>query len=384
MKIIIVTPAVPHPFADTAARWCFVLIKELLARGHRVVCFCATGENPGIIAEAQEFLGGVDLRIFALGYQGSSFVRKVLSLQRPFSETYYARGLHHNLRMEMAQGYDVLHLEQLWTGWFGYYPRALLNVHHFEIIDQELVRPSNLAEWKTLNQMKRGTRRILNFNTRIRVFSKRLLHKAKTINPSVQCSVVPFALEVSRYPVVPVVNESVAGIIGSMHWLPSRSAGERLLTRIWPSVRAEIPTAKLLVAGWNARRHLEQFARVPGVEILDSVAHPADFFSKIATLVYPLPHGSGMKVKVMESMAFGVPVVTTSQGVEGLSGTSGLHYMVSETDEEIAADTVRLLRSHGLRLNVREAGRKLIEESYSPSVVVNQMLDVYREIVSDV
>ena len=60
MKVIIVTPAVPHPFADTAARWCFVLIKELISRGHQVVCLCATGENPKIIAEAKELLGKMD------------------------------------------------------------------------------------------------------------------------------------------------------------------------------------------------------------------------------------------------------------------------------------------------------------------------------------
>ena len=84
----------------------------------------------------------------------------------------------------------------------------------------------------------------------------------------------------------------------------------------------------------------------------------------------------------MESMAFGTPVITTSQGVEGLSGRTGVHYFVNETDEAIAADTVRLLRSHSLRVDVRTAARQLIEEKYSRSVVVPQMLEIYREMIA--
>ncbi len=388
MKVVLVTTAMPHPFADTAARWSFLLISDLITRGHQVICLCSTGEKDKIIREAQELLdpfkeaGGLKLRVFQLGYPGNSLIRKALSLFRPFGETYYAADLRQSLSHELRQGYDVLHLEQLWSGWFGFYPRSLLNVHHFEIIDNEFATPRNFREWKTFRQIERATRRILRLNKRIRVFSDRLLQKAKTINDSAEYSVVPFALDLTRYELLPQVGQPVVGIIGSMHWLPSRSAAERLLMRIWPLVRSKIPPAKLLVAGWNARHYLNQFLATPGVEILDRVDHPAEFFSKIAALIYPVPHGSGMKVKVMESMAFGVPVVTTSQGVEGLSGAPGTHYLVNESDEAIAAETVRLLMSSHLRSDIRVAGRQLIEERYSRNVVVTQMLEIYKDMTA--
>jgi glycosyltransferase involved in cell wall biosynthesis len=387
VKLIVVTSAAPHPFADTAARWSFVLIKELLARGHRVTCFCATGESQQRIAEAEALLkqnedtNALKLRFFQLGYRGNALVRKVLSLRRPFSEAYYTHDLHASLRREMAAGYDVLHLEQLWTGWFGTYPRSVLNVHHFEIIDHERPALSNLYEWKVFKQMERATERILKANNRIRVFSEPLLNKAKTINPSARYSVVPFALDLSHYSMLPPVDEPVAGLIGSMHWLPSRSAAQRLLTRIWPLVRSEIPAARLIVAGWNARTYLSKFASADGVEILDNVPHPSEFFSRIAALVYPVQRGSGMKVKVMESMAYGVPVVTTPDGVEGLNGHSGAEYIVAESDETIAAETVRLLRTPSLRAGVRRAGRELIEGQYSRNVVVSQMREIYKGMI---
>jgi glycosyltransferase involved in cell wall biosynthesis len=257
-----------------------------------------------------------------------------------------------------------------------------LNVHHFEIIDHERPAASNLHEWKVFKQMERATERILKGNNRIRVFSERLLDKAKTMNPSARYSVVPFALDLSHYPVLPPVDEPVAGLIGSMHWLPSRSAAERLLTRIWPLVRTEIPSARLIVAGWNARSYLSKFASAAGVQILDNIPHPSEFFSRVAALIYPVQRGSGMKVKVMESMAYGVPVVTTPDGIEGLSGRSGVEYIVGETDETIAAETVRLLRASSLRASIREAGRALIEHEYSRTVVVTQMMKIYKEMIA--
>src|SRR5580693_10519548 len=63
MRIVIVTPAVPHPFGDTAARWFYVLITELLARGHEVVAVAATEESFERIAEAKQWLSKCDTQL---------------------------------------------------------------------------------------------------------------------------------------------------------------------------------------------------------------------------------------------------------------------------------------------------------------------------------
>jgi polysaccharide biosynthesis protein PslH len=84
-----------------------------------------------------------------------------------------------------------------------------------------------------------------------------------------------------------------------------------------------------------------------------------------------------MKVKVMEAMAFGVPVVTTWEGMEGFDYEDGIHCRVGETDEELAENTSRLLSDAGERVQMRLAARTLIEDRYSPRPVVEQMMRVY-------
>jgi glycosyltransferase involved in cell wall biosynthesis len=190
---------------------------------------------------------------------------------------------------------------------------------------------------------------------------------------------VPFALDASHYPLQAPVAEPVIGLLGSMHWLPSRAAAERLITRIWPRVKGRIPRARLLVGGWNARRYLARHAG-PDVELVENLAHPGEFFSRASVLVYPAVRGTGVKVKVLEAMAYGVPVVTTGEGIEGLACEPGLHCHVGEDDETLATHVVQLLGDAPQRTRLREAGRALVETAHAPARVADQMLDLYERV----
>ncbi|MFY9646609.1 MAG: glycosyltransferase family 4 protein, partial [Terriglobales bacterium] len=164
---------------------------------------------------------------------------------------------------------------------------------------------------------------------------------------------------------------------------PSRSAAHRLITRIWPLVKRDCPEAKLYIAGWNAAKHLQKYASGQDLTLEENLAHPSDFFSKAAVMVYAPSRGSGMKVKVMEAMAYGVPVVTTWEGVEGIDYENGRECWVAETDEDLAGKVSRLLANSVERRQMRDAARVLIEENYSPRPVLDKMMEVYRQIMAN-
>lgn len=387
MKVIIVTPAVPHPFGDTAARWFYVLITELLARGNEVVAIAATEEADARLSEAKQWLsqhnGKLTLHCHRLQVDPFALRRKWRNLVRPRSELLQDSSLIALFRSEVAKGYDVLHLEQMATGWLGLnVPRALLNVHFFDVIDWAEKKNMNFSDRKELWQAKRATRHLLRGVPNVRLLTPRLKEMAECINPGGKYFVVPLALDPSLYPMQPSAQEPVVGLIGSMHWEPSRSAAERLITRIWPLVKRDIPQAKLFIAGWNAARYLHQYSSVPDLTLAENLAHPSDFFSKAAVMVYAPSRGSGMKVKVMESMAYGVPVVTTWEGVEGIDYQNGRECWVAETDEALAGKVCQLLENSAQRLQMRDAARALIEQRYSPRPVVDKMMNVYRELTA--
>jgi glycosyltransferase involved in cell wall biosynthesis len=389
MRAVLVLPAAPLPFGDTAARWFHLLARDLLARGHEVSCLTVTDEATEKIAEARARLlaaapsGRLRFRAFPLRAPVHPLCRKVRNARRPFSELVYAPGFRQALAAELARGYDVLHLEQLWSGWAGLgVPRSLLNIHHLEIIDLEEARGGTFHERKARWQMARATARLLRATPTMRLFSSRLLDRVRAFNDTARCWVVPFALDLGFYPLQPPVDEPVVGLLGSMHWPPSRSAAERLTTRIWPLVKAHVPGARLLIAGWNARRHCAPFAGGPDVVLEENLPSPERFFSRVAVLAYAPGRGSGMKVKVMESMAYGVPVVTTHEGVEGMDVVSGEHALVADDDETLAAHVCALLADRARRLALRGAARALLEDRYTPAPVMAQMLDVYDRVAT--
>lgn len=394
MKIIVVTPAVPHPFGDTAARWFYVLITELLARGHEVVALAVTEEREERISEAKQWLskqgaksgGRLTLHCHRLQVDSFALRRKLQNLVRPRSEMIQDSALTGLLARELAKGYDVLHLEQMSTGWFGLgVPRALLNVHFFDVIDWAEKEHMGFGERKELWQARRATRHLLRGIQNIRLLTPRLKETAESINPNSNSRywVVPLALDPALYDLQPPAAQPVVGLIGSMHWEPSRSAAQRLITRIWPLVKRDCPEAKLYIAGWNAAKHLQKYASGQDLTLEENLAHPSNFFSKAAVMVYAPSRGSGMKVKVMEAMAYGVPVVTTWEGVEGIDYENGRECWVAETDEDLAGKVSRLLANSVERRQMRDAARVLIEEHYSPRPVLDKMMEVYRQIMAN-
>jgi glycosyltransferase involved in cell wall biosynthesis len=387
VRVVIVTPAVPHPFGDTAARWFYVLITELLARGNEVVVLAATEEPDERVSEAKQWLSkyGEKLTLHCHRLQVDSFTlrRKWQNLVRPRSEMLQDLTLTGLLQGELAKGYDILHLEQMSTGWLGLsVPRALLNVHFFDVIDWAEKKNMSLGDHKALWQARRATRHLLHSIPNIRLLTPRLKEMAESINPSGKYWVVPLALDPTLYPMQPLVQEPVVGLIGSMHWEPSRSAAERLITRIWPLVKEGVPQAKLYIAGWNAARYLNKYSSCQDLTLEENLAQPSEFFSKAAVMVYAPSTGSGMKVKVMESMAYGVPVVTTWEGVEGIDYENGRDCWVGESDEELASKVCRLLQNSAERQQMRDAARTLIEQRYSPRPVIDKMIAVYEQVIA--
>ncbi len=412
MRVVIVTPAVPHPFGDTAARWFYVLITELLARGNEVVALAVTEESEERVAEANGWLSeaglsktgpsgtagagdassktghALTLHCHRLQVDSNPLRRKWRNLLRPRSEMLQDSTLTALLHGELAKGYDILHLEQMSTGWLGLnLPRALLNVHFFDVIDwaekaNKKDKAMSFSDRKALWQARRATRRLLHGVPQVRLLTSRLREVAESINSNGRYWVVPFALDTALYTMQPPAQAPVVGMIGSMHWEPSRSAAERLIMRIWPLVKARLPAATLLVAGWNAARYLAQYLPCPGLTLSENLAHPTEFFSQAAVMVYAPSSGSGMKVKVMEAMAYGVPVVTTWEGVEGIDYQNGRDCWVAESDEELAAKVCRLLENAGEREQMRLAARTLMENCYSPGPVVDKMMEVYRQLIA--
>ena len=386
LRIVLVLIEPPLPFGNAAARWFYVLLKGLVKRGHRVTAFAACGKDEEI-AKARALFPApeYDLRLYAFPKR-AGLRAKLGTAFRPFSYM-FGEELRGDLHTVLAEGFDILHLEHLWSGWLGleHVRRSLVNVHYLACIDLAERRPEGLfqaAEQPLIFHTERRIARAYHF---FRTVSPRLEAPLRAMNPQADVHTVPLGLDGSLYEFIPDERRSptpIVTLIGSMGWAPSYSAAVRLLTRLWPSIKREVPEARLQIVGWSAREKLAAYLTLPDVTIDENVPEIRPFFERASVLLYAPSRGSGMKVKIQEAMAFGVPVVTTSEGIEGLPAVDGLHAGVCEDDQGLLERTVALLRDPARQNRQRRAARELLETHCGPSATLDGIESLYEHMLS--
>lgn len=381
LRIILVLLEPPLPFGNAAARWYYVLLRGLVQRGHSVTALAACSQAQEIAQARQLFPSdSFDLRCFAFP-QRSSATAKIETILQPHSYMFSA-AMRADLARTLQAGYDILHLEQLWTGWLGGKDRdrALLNVHYSFAIDLKQSPPSSRREWLQRLRARQAERRLLRQYSVISALTPRLADWVRRQNPHAEVHVVPLGIDLSLYPFQPRREQAgvpVLGLIGSFNWEPSRSAGERLITRLWPAIRRQIPDARLQIVGRRARHAFARFLDLPGICIEEDVPDTLPWFRGLDLLVYAPECGSGMKVKIMEAFALGTAVVTNTDGIEGIAAEDGIHAGISDQDEGLVARVVALLKDAELRERQRCQARALIERVCSPAVTVAAVESVY-------
>jgi glycosyltransferase involved in cell wall biosynthesis len=359
------------------------MLKGLAQQGYAVRCL-AVSARPSWNAGAEEALTplGVSVRFFAPGRNGSWLSKKISTVREPFSYS-LSDELRRAVDQETRGGYDVLQLEQLWSGYLALgRERTLTSVHYLQALDLH-------DEWQLsppflLSKLLTGLaeRRLLRRLPAVRTLTSRLEGAVRGINPRLMTYTVPISLDASLYELQEERADSapVIGFVGSMHWYPGYLAAVRLITRIFPKVRAARPDARLLLAGWNARHVLRDYVALPGVEIVGDVPDAELYFKRLRVLAYPVPRGSGMMVKVLEALAYGVPVVTTSEGMEGIAAVNGVSALIADDDDTLVDAIVELLGNRDLRCSVRRNGRSLVERQYSPAATAHALEAVYQQL----
>lgn len=156
---------------------------------------------------------------------------------------------------------------------------------------------------------------------------------------------------------------------GPLDYRPNADAVQWLVSSVLPRIRALVPGARLRVAGKGTER-------LQG-ETVDALGYVEDFGAELAradVLVAPLRMGGGTRFKVLEAMAAGVPVVSTSVGLAGIAAEDGRHVLVADTAQALAAAAARLLEDRSLARHLASNARVLVEAHYDWSKISRSYL----------
>jgi glycosyltransferase involved in cell wall biosynthesis len=280
---------------------------------------------------------------------------------------------------DLAREADVVHLEGIDAAAIDVGPRtpSVAQINFLTRHDRSLRGPWN-AMWREAVELRLAERRAMRRHRWLAANSSRVAETIRAARPPGEVVVAPLSLDSRYYQPRALDGPPAAGLIGTAAWPPTAEAMWRLLTRVWPRVRRAMPDARLRLAG--RRMHaVAAHAPLDGVDVLGDVPSAREFLGALGVLVYPITRGSGMKVKTLEALALGIPIVTTPAGAEGVPPSDGV--MVEIGDEALAARTIELLRDARARAERGRAARRTFEASFAPEVATVPLMRVYRRAI---
>jgi glycosyltransferase involved in cell wall biosynthesis len=179
---------------------------------------------------------------------------------------------------------------------------------------------------------------------------------------------IPNAVSIPPRP-QPVAAEKTIMLIGAYHYKPNFEAAERLITAIWPLVRARVPQAKLIIAGSSPELIPAFRSHPPGVEFTGVVDDLESLYRRSRVVCSPLSNGGGTRVKLIEAAAYAKPMVSTTIGAEGLSFADGSDILIRDDDGGIADACVRLLEDEAWCAALGLAAYRVARAAYDRDAV---------------
>jgi len=198
-------------------------------------------------------------------------------------------------------------------------------------------------------------------------------------NGKLSISIIPNGVEVTRAMYDEGVHCEKPRYLLFCAYLSSKSNSDGLLwfyQSIWPSVKEVFPELNLLVVGSGSLpREMKELYEDPNLFLTGRVDDVKPYYNKSTLSIVPLKTGSGTRLKILEAMSYGVPVVSTSQGAEGICYTDGVDILIADEETDFAENIIRLLQYKERRLSVQHEGRKLVERLYDWNYIGKQLAE---------
>lgn len=389
LNILILSPFLPYPLDQGGKIRVFNLVKHL-SRDHRITLAClSTGApaDPGPLRELCEEVVVVETRgnfardfaRFLIGgeafncarFSSSTFASKLSELaarksfdlvQIEFSLLWQYAPLFPDLPVTLdAHNIEYRNVQQIGEASRGFLKRSLYR------LETSRLRSAEERSWRqsalcfTVSEKERDE--IAAHTGR----SEGIIAAANGVDPE------RFAFRAREGAAKRIL------FLGGMDYTPNLDAARHFLGELFPLILREEPQARVLLVGRELGK-LGELAHLPQVECHESVPEVLPWFYQADLLAVPLRQGAGTRIKVLEAMAAGLPVVTTSKGCEGIAVQNGREMLIADSAEAFAAAVLQLLKDPASGLKLAQAARELVLERYTWESAVKSMDQAFRKI----
>jgi glycosyltransferase involved in cell wall biosynthesis len=201
------------------------------------------------------------------------------------------------------------------------------------------------------------------------------------ISPKTNCVVLPNGVNTQYFKPIDVAEDFPSLVyVSDMSGYTTIENVHFFYNEIYPHIQKEIPNTKIYLVGRNPAKEISNLASDSNVIVTGTVDDVRPYIAKASIFIAPMIMGTGIKNKVLEAMAMGKAVVTTTIGSQGIDGISGKDFLVTDDPSKFAKFTVQLLRDKNFRELLGDNARTLIEKSYSWEITAKKLNELFNSL----
>ena len=178
-------------------------------------------------------------------------------------------------------------------------------------------------------------------------------------------------------------EESIIMFCGSMDVLMNIDAAMTFAKEVFPLVRKEIPESQFWIVGKNPTREIRNLENFKNVKVTGTVEDVRPYYEKATVFVAPFKFGGGTKLKILEAMSMGVPIVATDIGCQGIEAVDGIHIVVENDMDNFAKKTICLLKDKSERERIANNGRSLVEGKYDWQKIIGSVEEKLKNMLGE-
>ena len=396
MKLLIIAQVYPYPPQSGGKIRLYNLIKHL-SKKHEVDLLVLMRESePPDIEAMKKYCTQVDVIIQKFNPNPKLFNRTLKKIYQLMSTSPSGVILASSAKMQkivrakiQTGNFDIVQIEGI--GIAQYRPsstscKTILSLYDlYSVIFQRLLATSSflrkLDDVSQYFKYRRYERQVCPLFDACLTMSEVDAEQLKKISPNSRIFVIPNGVDIEYfYPVFNNGNTKRLVFTGTMSYSPNHDGMLYFYHEIFHKICSVEKQVQLYIVGMEPPQQILDLGAAPNIEVTGRVEDVRHYIADASVYIAPLRIGSGTRLKILEALAMGKAVVSTSIGCEGISVTHEKNIIIADEPSDFARWCIELLRNPDLRKELGQEGRKLVEEKYSWETICASLEKVYEKL----
>lgn len=398
MKILFITNRIPHAGITGGHQIIYQRIKRLAERGHQIgVAAFRAGESPENIEDLRQYTSELEMvDTKPMRCLGWNWCNSIFSHGPPCFAAEMSQQMARRVGdMVQRSLYDVAIAEFSEMGRYLYHNtylpavRRVLSCHRSIVASANQTRPpmetARLAssKWSHSDRPKRCECDIFRVMDGILTLTPEDRYWLLNYLPEMRIYVVPAGVDPEYFkPAAKEEKEPCLMFMGSYRDVSNEDAVLWFIRDVWPLLKERCPAIKFLVVGPDPTKAMRELAARDGnIEIAGWVDDVRSYLARAQVFVCPIRLGTGMRSKVIEAMAAGLPVVSTTLAMEGIPAQNGETALLADQPQIMADSVMLLLNDEYLRQKITQQARTMVLERFSWNNSITKLENILHDIV---